>query len=212
MDGQLAALLEQLHTHGVEHDADKPARLDRLRNVEPDSAQLLAVLVRATGVRTLLELGTSNGYATVWLADALRATGGRLTTVDLDDGRSAEAAANLDRAGLRDWVDLRVQDAAETLRGSGDAQWDMIFLDAERPAYASYWPDLRRALRPGGLLAVDNVLSHAEQVADFRALVRATPGICEALAPTGAGVLLVVTDPSGQRAGAANRPDRTSSP
>jgi predicted O-methyltransferase YrrM len=194
MDDQLSVLLDELHRYGVGHDATKPDRLDRLRNVEPDTAQLLSVLVRAAGVKALLELGTSNGYSTVWLADAVRATGGHLTSVDIDSDRNLQAGENLDRAGLRSYVDLRLQDAAETLRDSADAQWDMIFLDAERPAYTTYWADLQRTLKPGGLLAVDNVLSHAEQVSDFRALVRDTAGVTAALAPTGAGALLIVRD------------------
>lgn len=196
MDEHLAALVGELHRHGVDHDADKPDRLDRLRNLEPDSAALLALLVRATGARTLLELGTSNGYSTLWLADAVRANGGRMVSVDLDPERSHQAAANLDRAGLRPVVELRVQDAADALEQSQDSEWDLIFLDAERPAYPTYWPDLVRTLKPGALLAVDNVLSHADQVADFRALVTADPRVSEALAPTGAGVLLVVREPA----------------
>lgn len=195
MDQHLTALLDELHRHGVQHDADKPDRLERLRNVEPDTARLLAVLVRAKGAHNVLELGTSNGYSTIWLADAIRATGGRLVSVELDPSRSAEAERNLKRAGLRAFVELRVQDAGEVLGESADACWDMIFLDAERPAYVSYWPDLVRTLTPGGLLVVDNVISHAEQVAGFRELVSATPGITEALAPTGAGALLIVRDP-----------------
>ena len=145
MDSQLADLLHDLHEHGVTHDADKPDRLDRLRNLEPDSAKLLSLLVRATGAQTVLELGTSNGYATIWLAEAVRATGGRLTSVEIDAARSAAAAENLERAGLSSVVELRVQDAAVTLRSSADAQWDLIFLDAERPAYPSYLPELQRA-------------------------------------------------------------------
>lgn len=193
MDSQLADLLHDLHEHGVAHDADKPDRRDRLRNLEPDSAQLLSLLICATSARTVLELGTSNGYSTIWLAEAVRTTGGRLTSVEIDPARSAAAADNLDRAGLRSVVELRVQDAAETLRSSADAHWDFIFLDAERPAYPSYWPELRRVLRPGGLLAVDNVLSHADEVAPFRELISASANVREALAPTGAGVLLVTT-------------------
>jgi predicted O-methyltransferase YrrM len=192
MDAALDAFLARLHRRGVEHDAGKADRLDRLRHLEPDSAQLLSLLVRATNARNVLELGTSNGYSTLWLAEAVQATGGRLTSVELDGRRSAQAADNLRQAGLGDVVDLRVGDAAQTLTETGDAELDMVFLDAERPAYASYWPDLRRVLRPGGLLAVDNVLSHAEQVADFRALVPADETVREAVSPTGAGVLLVV--------------------
>lgn len=192
MDGQLTALLDELHRYGVNHDAGKPDRLDRLRNLEPDTAALLALLVRATGARKVLELGTSNGYSTLWLADALRANDGHLTSVEIEAGRSVQAERNLDRAGLRSGVDLRVQDAADALKGSPDEEWDLIFLDAERPAYPGYWPDLVRTLKRGGLLAVDNVISHAGQVAEFRALVSADPQVTEALAPTGAGLLLVV--------------------
>jgi predicted O-methyltransferase YrrM len=195
MDDTLRAILDELHRHGAEHDAARADRLERLRNVEPDSAQLLGALARAMGARRLLELGTSNGYSTLWLADAVRSVGGRLVSVDVDAERSALAAQNLDRAGLRELVDLRVQDAAVSLREAGDGSLDMIFLDAERPAYAGYWPDLVRALRPGGLLAVDNVLSHADEVSDFRALVGSDERVSEALAPTGAGLLLVVRNP-----------------
>ena len=99
------------------------------------------------------------------------------------------------RAGLEELVDLRVEDAAVTLRESANQSWDMIFLDAERSAYPGYWPDLIRVLRPGGLLAVDNVLSHAEEVRDFRKLVRDDDRVTEAVVPTGAGALLVVLDP-----------------
>jgi predicted O-methyltransferase YrrM len=199
MDEQLAALLDELHRYGVEHDAGKADRVDRLRNLEPETGALLAVLVRAMGARKLLELGTSNGYSTLWLADAVRAVGGGLVSVEIDPARSAQAARNLERGGLRSVVELRVQDAGDVLRESPDSEWDMIFLDAERPAYAGYWPDLVRALRPGGLLAVDNVLSHAGQVAGFRALVTADPRVSEALAPTGAGALLVVREPAATR-------------
>ena len=192
MDLQLSGLLDDLHRHGVEHDAGKADRLERLRNLEPDTAALLALLVRATGARHVLELGTSNGYSTVWLADAVAANDGSLTSVELHPERTTQAAQNLDRAGLRRVVDLRIQDAADTLRQSEDSEWDMIFLDAERPAYADYWPDLVRVLRPRGVLAVDNVLSHAAEVAEFRALVSADGRVSEALAPTGAGALLIV--------------------
>ncbi len=105
------------------------------------------------------------------------------------------AAQNLDRAGLRELVELRVEDAAVSLQQTPGGALDMIFLDAERPAYAGYWPDLVRVLRPGGLLAVDNVLSHAEQVDDLRSLIRSDARFNEATVPTGAGLLLVVRNP-----------------
>lgn len=194
MRRELAALLEELHRDGVEHDSSKSDRLERLRNLEPDSAALLALVVKAMRARATLELGTSNGYSTLWLADAARSVGGSVVSIELDAERSAQAASNLQQAGLADFVELRVQDGAEALRSSPDGAWQMILLDAERPAYAGYWPELVRVLAPGGLLAVDNVLSHAEEVEDFRALVSADERVSEALAPTGAGLLLIVRE------------------
>jgi len=192
MDERVADFLEELYAEGREHDAVLEDRLLRRRNVEPDTARLLSLLIRATGARDVLELGTSNGYSTAWLAEAVAATGGRVVSIDVEEDRTRQAAANLARAGLRERVELRTGDAAELLRASGDAAWDLVFLDAERPAYVGYWPDLVRTLRPSGLLAVDNVLSHADQVAPFRATVEADPRVTWALAPTGAGALLVV--------------------
>jgi predicted O-methyltransferase YrrM len=195
VDTGLAHFLDELHRRGVDHDAVRADRLERLRNVEPETAQLLAVLVRSCAAGRVLEIGTSNGYSTIWLADAARVTGGRVVSVEVDPERTALARQNLEAAGLDSHVELRTKDAAVTLRDSTDSSWDVIFLDAERPAYAGYWPDLLRVLAVGGLLVVDNVLSHADEVAEFRALVAGEQRVRHALVPIGAGVLLVVKEP-----------------
>jgi predicted O-methyltransferase YrrM len=194
MDEQLTAYINDLYQRGQAHDAEEPDRLDRLRNVEPDTARLLALLVRATGARRLLEVGTSNGFSTLWLADAARSVDGRVVSVEIDPARTAQALSHLSAAKLDEVVELRTEDAVQTLKRSADAVWDLIFLDAERPAYVGYWPDLVRVLKEGGLLVVDNVLSHAEEVRDFRQLVDGDPRVSEALVPTGAGALLVVKE------------------
>jgi predicted O-methyltransferase YrrM len=195
MDTRLESLLDDLHREGVEHDAPLADRTRRRRNLEPDSARLLHLLVLATGAGRVLELGTSNGYSTIWLAAAVAANDGAMVSVDLDQGRLAEARENVARAGFAETADLRLEDAGAALSGSDPESWDMILLDAERAAYPAYWSDLVRVLPPGGLLAVDNVTSHADEVADFRTLVTADRRVTEALVPTGAGVLLVTRLP-----------------
>jgi predicted O-methyltransferase YrrM len=195
MDARLEALLDDLHREGIEHDAPLADRTRRRRNLEPGSARLLHLLVLVTGAGRVLELGTSNGYSTIWLAAAVAANEGTMVSVDLDQGRLAEARENVARAGFGEAVDLRLEDAGDALSGSEPESWDMVFLDAERPAYPAYWSDLVRVLPPGGLLAVDNVISHADEVADFRTLVTADRRVTEALVPTGAGVLLVTRLP-----------------
>ena len=190
----MAAVLEQVHAHGVAHDAAHADRLVRLRNLEPATGALLGVLVRATGARRVLELGTSNGYSTLWLAEAARTVGGRVTTVEVDPARTAMARTTLDRAGLAGHVDLVTADAGQVLAAATTASYEMVFLDAERPAYPGYFPDLLRVLAPGGLLAVDNAVSHAAEMEPFVQLVRAEPRVVHALDATGAGVLLTVKD------------------
>ncbi len=192
MDTHLRTFLEELYREGREYDAGRPDRLDRRRNLEPDSAELLAVLVRSVRPTKLLELGTSNGYSTVWLADAALAVDADLTTVDIDGERLKQAKDNLRTVGLVEIVHFLHGDAGEILARSESGSLDMIFLDAERPHYSDYWEDLVRVLTPGGLLVVDNVTSHAEQVAPFREIVDHDGRVTTALAPTGAGMLLVV--------------------
>ena len=176
---------------GREHDASLADRLDRRRNLEDDSARLLALLATIRAPKRALELGTSNGVSTIWLADALRRTGGRLRTVELEAERSAAAGEHLAACGLADVVELVVGDACAVLAEEPDAACGLVFLDAERPAYPGYWADLIRVLEPGGLLVVDNVRSHADQVAPFRELVEADARVDWADAASGAGLLLI---------------------
>jgi predicted O-methyltransferase YrrM len=194
VDAKLAELLDDLHRRGREFDAAQADRLERWRNLEPDTARLLALLVRALAPRKALELGTSNGYSTIWLADAVQGVGGELTSVEIDATRAERARENLSAAGLAHAVDVRVEDARAVLAASADGDWDLVFLDAERPAYVYYWPDLVRVLPPRGLLAIDNVISHADELIEFRELVAHDARVSEALAPTGAGLLLVLRE------------------
>jgi predicted O-methyltransferase YrrM len=194
MNADRRELLVDLYAASRAHDERQADRLDRFRNVEPPTAELLAVLVRSAGARRVLEIGTSNGYSTIWLADAVEATGGELVSLEIDPARTALARENLERAGLVAAAELRTQDAGEALRSFADAEWDLIFLDAERPAYVGYWPDLVRILAPGGLLVVDNVISHAHQLVEFDALVRGDARFVVAQVPVGAGALLAVKE------------------
>jgi predicted O-methyltransferase YrrM len=191
LERQLAELIE----FGRAHDAARSDRRERLRNLEPESARLLWLVARAMRACRVLELGTSNGYSTLWLADAVAEAGGRVTTVELEPKRARMAEENFARAGLEESIELLVADAADVLAASPNDAWDLVFLDAERPYYVGYWPDLVRSLRPLGLLAVDNVLSHADELVDFRRLVDNTQEVATALVPIGAGVLFVTKEP-----------------
>jgi predicted O-methyltransferase YrrM len=182
----------ELYSVSQAHDRAHADRLERFRNVEPPTAELLGVLIRATGARRILELGTSNGYSTIWLGDAAQANGGTVLSVDVDQARTELARGNLQAVGLHRVVEVRTEDAEHTLRRSGDHEWDLIFLDAERPAYASYLADLVRTLSPGGVLAVDNVISHEHELVEFTSLIEARWQLTQTVVPVGAGLRLAV--------------------
>ena len=120
MDPALQQLLAELEAFGQQNDAHEADRSKRMLNLEPDTAQLLSILVRTSRCQHLLEIGTSNGYSTIWLAWSVQATGGRVISIERDPDKHRQADVNLRRAGLRDRVDL-------LLRCNGDC------FDTSRP-------------------------------------------------------------------------------
>jgi predicted O-methyltransferase YrrM len=188
------AIAAEVFAAGRDYDAGQPNRLNRLRNVEPETAELLGVLVRATRSHRVLEVGTSNGHSTMWLADAAEAVGGRIETLDIDPRRTELARDNLERAGLGAVVDCRTIGAAQALAEYPDEAWDFVFLDAERPEYSGYWPNLRRALAPGATVAIDNAISHESELQSFNRLLGDDPQLTSALVPIGAGLIVAALD------------------
>ena len=188
----LDALLTELEQFGKANDGATTERPRRMLNITRDTGEFLAVLVRATLARRVLEIGTSNGYSTLWLASAVRAIGGCVTTVELSDYKIGLARATFARSDLARYIVLVHDDAGRMLRRSADGAYDLVFLDSERPEYPGWWPDLKRVLRPGGLMVVDNATSHPAEMAPFVALVSADVQFVTSLVPVGNGEFLAV--------------------
>ena len=192
MTESLQVLLSELERFGEANDNATAERPRRMLNITRDTGEFLSVLVQATAARRVLEIGTSNGYSTLWLASATRRAGGTVTTVELSDYKVGLARQNFSRSGLATSITLVQDDAGRVLERAADASFDLIFLDAERPEYPGWWPHLKRVLRPGGLLVVDNATSHPEQMAPFVALVKADADFTTSLVPVGNGEFLAV--------------------
>ncbi len=190
MSERLQALKAELERFGKANDAATRERAHRMLNITRDTGEFLSLLVRATAARRVLEIGTSNGYSTLWLAGAASEIGGCVTTVERAPYKVDLAAANFARAGLSPHIALVQDDAGRFLQSSAVAAYDLIFLDSERAEYPGWWPQLRSVLRPGGLLVVDNATSHAEQLAPFVALVNADAAFATCLVPVGNGEFL----------------------
>ena len=192
MTDSLATLKTELERFGEANDGSTAERPRRMLNITRDTGEFLSVLVRATLARRVLEIGTSNGYSTLWLAEAARATGGAITTVESSEYKAGLAAANFARSGLASLITLVHDDAGRLLQRSAQSAFDLIFLDSERPEYPGWWPRLRHVLRAGGLLVVDNAVSHAGEMAPFVALVKADHLFATSLVPVGKGEFLAV--------------------
>jgi len=183
----LDTLLTELEQFGKANDGATTERPRRMLNITRDTGEFLAVLIRATLARRVLEIGTSNGYSTLWLASAARAIGGAVTTVEVSDYKIELAKATFVRSGLVACISLVQDDAGRVLQRAAASAFDLIFLDSERPQYPGWWPDLKRALRPGGLLVVDNATSHPAEMAPFVALVSTDVEFVTSLVPLGNG-------------------------
>src|SRR5215472_17295223 len=192
MSEQLQSLMAELEQFGIANDSVMTERSRRMLNITRDTGEFLAVLVRATVARRVLEIGTSNGYSTLWLAEAARVIGGTVTTVELSAYKVGLATQNFARAGLTSFITLVHDDAGVVLRHAADSAFDLVFLDSERPEYVGWLPHLQRVLRPGGLLVVDNATSHVEEMAPFVALVEADSRFTTSLVPVGNGEFLAV--------------------
>jgi len=186
VDETLLGFLEKLAKSGQDNDAREAARPKRMLNITRDTGRLLWILVRVMGATRILEVGTSNAFSTIWLADAARSTSGRVTTLELNPEKIALARANLATAGLEGVVDIiegRAVDILAVLPGP----FDIVFLDADRPSYLAYLELVVPKLRFGGILIADNAISHAQDLQDYLRRVKSHPQLFAVTVPIGNG-------------------------
>lgn len=197
MTESLRALLDELERFGLNNDRAISDRPRRMLNITRDTGEFLGVLVRATNARRVLEIGTSNGYSTLWLAEAASAGKGHVTTVELSESKLGLAARNFVRSGLAPVITQIHGGAGEVLEKAAAASVDLLFPDSERSEYAAWWPNIKRMLRPGGLLVVDNATSHAAEMAPLVALAAADADFTTCTVPVGNGEFLATKSAAG---------------
>lgn len=133
-----------------------------LRPIDVSAAQgrLLNLLVRMSGARRILEIGTLGGYSSIWMASALP-SGGELVTLEYESHHAEVARANIERAGLSDIVTVHVGAAADTLPrlfAANPTPFDLIFIDADKPSNPIYLDWAVKFARPGSVIILDNVV------------------------------------------------------
>jgi caffeoyl-CoA O-methyltransferase len=159
------------------------------------------MLTQMLGARLAVEVGTFTGYSAICIARGL-APGGKLITCDINPELAAIASRYFAAAGLDDQIELRLGDAAETLRNV-PGQIDFAFIDADKPGYVDYYELLVPRMRPGGIICADNVLwfgqvtelyvddEHVAGIRDFNDHVRNDPRVDRVMVPIGDGITLL---------------------
>lgn len=148
-------------------------------NIDRNTANFLNMLIKIHNSKNALELGTSNGYSGIWLADALKHTGGKLTTIEFWDKRQSVARENFRLCNVDDIIETKLGSALLILDEMGSEieqglrePFDFIFIDANKLEYIQYFHKVDPLLKSGGIIAADNTISHAKKVEPYlKALV-----------------------------------------
>jgi predicted O-methyltransferase YrrM len=170
MPEKFTQMTAELYRYAVDHSDGQDELMRRLEQetereagdmavmlTAPEQATMMTLLVRAIGARRALELGTFTGYGSIAIARGLPADGA-LITCDVSEQWTEIARRYFDEAGLADRIDLRLGPAIETLARLPESEpFDFAFIDADKGNYPAYYEQCLRLLRPGGLIAIDNV-------------------------------------------------------
>ena len=147
---------------------------DAMLSVPPEDGRVLRLLAEATGARHIVEIGTSNGYASIWFCLALRATGGKLTTFEIDARRASLARENFKRAGVDNLVTIVEGDAHSNVTKLKEPI-DIVFIDADKDGYLDYLNKLLPLVRPGGLILAHNTTEVGSQMQDYLEAITTNP-------------------------------------
>ncbi len=204
MDNRISDVLETYHVM-IREEQNRPREVPpggrdggqdrRLRAVGRETGQLINILAKSLKRPVILELGTSFGYSGIWLAEAARATGGKLITMELHEYKSAHAKEMATKAGLADWIDFRIGDAVQMIAELTDGV-DFVLLDLWKDLYLPCLEAFYPKLNPGAIIVADNMLRPGdENVRQYGASVRAKPGVTSVLLPVGSGLEVSRFDP-----------------
>jgi predicted O-methyltransferase YrrM len=177
--------------HSTLSDEDSRRRRDeRLLPVGRASATLMSILIKEAGAQRILEVGSSYGYSTTWLADAARTVGGKVMSLELQGPKTEYALAQLQRASLGEFVQFRIGDALASLAAL-TGPFDFVLVDLWKDLYVPVWEALQGKLAPGAIVVADNMIEpesarvHAQA---YRERVRVSGQVSSVLLNVGNGL------------------------
>ncbi len=158
-------------------------------NIARSSANFLNMLIKICNVQNMLEVGTSNGYSGLWFANALKETGGKLTTIEYYEKRAAIAQNHFEEFGYNEIITIKQGEALNVLKTINE-EIDFAFIDANKREYIEYFKFIDKILKNGGIIAADNINSHREKVEDFISAIKNNPNYQMEILDLPAGLLL----------------------
>lgn len=147
-------------------------------NISRATANFLNMLIKISDAKSVVEVGTSNGYSGIWLAKALQKTGGRLTTIEFWEKRIIPARENFKTCEVDDVITIKQGSACEVLEelcADDNFSIDLAFIDANKTEYLQYFEIIDKKLKKGGIITADNITSHPEKVANFVEAIKSNP-------------------------------------
>lgn len=158
-------------------------------NIARSSANFLNMLIKISGAKNVVEVGTSNGYSGIWIAKALKETGGCLTTIEYYEKRIVLAQENFKKCSVDDIITIKQGSATDVLE-TIDFTIDFAFIDANKGEYIKYFDIINPKLKVGGIIAADNITSHPEKVAPFVEKIKNDPNYQVEILDLPAGMLV----------------------
>lgn len=196
MNEQIEAVLDLYHQR-ISEERGKPrveapggrdgGQDQRMRAIGPQTGRFINLLARSLKTPTILEIGTSFGYSGIWLAEAARASGGRVISMELHAYKSAYAKDMAEKAGLADVIDFRIGDAVEMIAAL-ETKVDFILLDLWKDLYIPCLEAFYDKLNDGAIIVADNMLGPDPNVKEYGLAVRAKPEMSSVLLPVGQGL------------------------
>ncbi len=140
---------------------------DEFWNVSHQTGNFINMLIKAMKAKNVLEIGTSNGYSGLWIADALKDTKGHLTTIEFWEKRQSLAREYFEECGLSDIATFKIGQAYNIITNEIKEKFDLVFIDANKQEYIKFYEAVNPLLNIGGIILADNIISHAAKVQPF---------------------------------------------